>query len=167
MKEKIKIVLEEGVEAPLYETVGIVGLDLRWNKLLKLYNGSKDLPIHILNHSLAKGYMMLRGQERALLGTGIFMELPEGTEFQIRPRSGITLKRGLLVSIGTIDHDYRGEIGIIIINTTNYLNKIELGEKIAQGVFNQIVEAEWEIVSKEELSETERGESGFGHTGTK
>lgn len=163
----VKFLLEEGVELPQYATEGSVGFDLRWNKLLALYNGTRELPITVLSRSISNGYLMLRGFERALLGTGIRVDLPIGYEMQIRPRSGVSLKRGLLVNFGTIDHDYRGEIGIIVTNNTNFLNRIELNERLAQGVINRVFKEEFifEVVSS--LSETDRGEGGFGHTGNK
>ena len=102
---------------------------------------------------------------RCLIPTGLFIALPKGYEAQIRPRSGLALKQGLTVlnSPGTIDADYRGEIGIVLVNTSNQPVQIKDGERIAQMVIAKHETIEWEIV--EELPSTERGEGGFGHTG--
>lgn len=111
--------------------------------------------------------IILKPMERCLVPTGLYVAIPEGYEAQIRPRSGLALKKGIgvLNSPGTIDADYRGEIGIILINlsTENFL--IEDGERIAQMVISRFEKAEWTEV--DELSVTERGEGGFGHTGRK
>ena len=116
---------------------------------------------------LPDGCVILKPLERALIKTGLFIELPEGYEAQMRPRSGLALKKGitLLNTPGTIDADYRGEIGIILVNLSNQDFVVEDGERIAQMVIARHEKAEWEQV--EILSETERGEGGFGHTGTK
>jgi len=99
--------------------------------------------------------------------TGLFIELPKGTEAQIRPRSGLALKKGITVlnSPGTIDADYRGEIKVILVNLSNEPFTINDGERIAQLVVNKVETIEWENVT--ELSDTERGAGGFGHTGKK
>jgi dUTP pyrophosphatase len=105
--------------------------------------------------------------ERKLIPTGIFMEIPEGYECQVRPRSGLALKKGITVlnSPGTIDADYRGEVGVILINLSSENVVIEPSERIAQLVFAKVEQANW-IVS-ENLSETVRGAGGFGSTGLK
>lgn len=102
---------------------------------------------------------------RCLIPTGLFIALPKGYEAQIRPRSGLALKHGLTVlnSPGTIDADYRGEIGVVLVNTSNVPVRITDGERIAQIVIAKHETIEWEVV--EELPSTERGEGGFGHTG--
>lgn len=104
---------------------------------------------------------------RMLVPTGIFIELPEGYEAQIRPRSGLALKKGITVlnSPGTIDADYRGEICVILANLSQETVFIEDGERVCQMVVARHAKVEWESV--EALSETERGEGGFGHTGKK
>ena len=109
----------------------------------------------------------LQPLERKLLPTGLYLELPEGYEAQIRPRSGLALKRGLTVlnSPGTIDADYRGEIGIILINLSNEPQTIESGERVCQMVIARHEQPE--VVEAESLSETERGAGGFGHSGVK
>ena len=108
---------------------------------------------------------VLQSLERKLIPTGLFIELPEGYEVQIRPRSGLALNEGLglLNSPGTIDADYRGEIGIIVVNLSRYPITIKDGERICQMVINKIEQAEW--IEVEDLAETERGAGGFGHTG--
>jgi dUTP pyrophosphatase len=100
-----------------------------------------------------------------LIPTGLFIELPEGYEAQIRPRSGLALKKGITVlnTPGTIDADYRGEIGVILINLSKEEFVIENGERICQMVIAAHEKVEWDLV--EELEETERGAGGFGHTG--
>jgi dUTP pyrophosphatase len=109
----------------------------------------------------------LRSLERKLIPTGLFIELPEGYEAQIRPRSGLALNEGLgiLNSPGTIDSDYRGELGVIVVNLSNDPITIEDGERICQMVIHSVEQAEW--IEMEELSESERGKGGFGHTGKK
>ncbi|HMU97199.1 MAG TPA: dUTP diphosphatase [Chitinophagales bacterium] len=145
MKKMIlKIVNESGNPLPEYETVGSAGMDLRANL---------TEPI------------MLKPLQRALIPTGLFIELEQGYEAQIRPRSGLALKKGLTIlnSPGTIDSDYRGEIKIIIINLSNETTVINTGERIAQMVIAKYEQATLKEV--DELGETERGEGGFGHTG--
>ena len=99
--------------------------------------------------------------------TGLFLEIPVGFECQVRPRSGLAYKNGVSVlnSPGTIDADYRGEVGVILINMSNEIFVVENGERIAQLVFAKVEQAEWQEVSK--LSSTDRGSSGFGSTGVK
>ncbi|HOI15479.1 MAG TPA: dUTP diphosphatase [Geobacteraceae bacterium] len=129
---------------PSYMTCNSAGMDLY-----------ADVPEDIL----------LRPGERCLVPTGIALELPEGCEAQIRPRSGLALRHGvtLVNSPGTIDPDYRGEIGIIVINHGSEPFRIRSGERIAQMVFALFERAE--LVEVHELGETRRGEGGFGHTG--
>ena len=109
--------------------------------------------------------IVLKPLQRCLVPTGIFMALPEGYEAQVRPRSGLALKKGITVlnSPGTIDADYRGEIGVILVNLSAEDFVVEDGERIAQMVIARYEQVEWESV--EVLSETERGSGGFGHTG--
>lgn len=111
--------------------------------------------------------IVLQPLERRLLPTGLYIELPVGYEAQIRPRSGLALKRGLTVlnTPGTIDADYRGEIGVILINLSSAPQVIEPGERICQMVIARYEQADIEVV--ETLSETERGAGGFGHSGQK
>lgn len=109
----------------------------------------------------------LKPLERHLFPTGLRISLPEGYEAQVRPRSGLALKHGITVlnTPGTIDADYRGEIGVVLVNVSNEPFTIEPGERIAQMVITKHEQADFVIV--EELDETERGEGGYGHTGTK
>lgn len=143
---KVQIINKSKHPLPTYATLLSAGMDLRANI---------ETPIH-----LAPG-------ERILVPTGIFMALPEGYEAQIRPRSGLAAKYGisLLNSPGTIDADYRGEIKAILVNHSTEPFTIEDGERIAQMVIARYERIEWEEV--ENLSETDRGTGGFGHTGVK
>ncbi|MBQ5572041.1 MAG: dUTP diphosphatase [Bacteroidales bacterium] len=143
---KIKIVNKSTNALPQYATSQSAGIDLRAN--------------------LAEP-VVLTPMERKLIPTGLFIELPEGYEAQIRPRSGLALKHGITVlnTPGTIDADYRGEIGVILINLSTEDFKIEHGERICQMVIARHEQAEW--IQVEELNETERGAGGFGHTGKK
>jgi len=111
--------------------------------------------------------VMLKPLERKLIPTGLFVEIPAGFEAQIRPRSGLALKKGITVlnSPGTIDADYRGEVGIILINLSSENFVIENGERICQMIIAAHETVKWNLVEK--LVETERGEGGFGHTGKK
>lgn len=143
---KIKIVNLSKHELPQYATLLSAGVDLRANI---------DKPV------------LLKPLERKLIPTGLFIELPAGYEAQIRPRSGLAIKKGITVlnSPGTIDADYRGEICVIMINLSSEDFLIEDGERICQMVIASHVQAEWQLA--EELNETERGAGGFGHTGKK
>jgi len=143
-KIQVKVVLEEGVQLPKYESAGAAGLDVRAN----------------ISESITLGSL-----ERALIPTGIRMAIPEGYEVQVRPRSGLALKHGitLLNTPGTIDSDYRGELKIIVANMGKEPYVIEAQERIGQLVLNKVEQMEFEIVSS--LDETVRGEGGFGHTG--
>ncbi len=143
---KIKIINRSKHPLPEYKTKASAGVDIRAN---------------------LDQVVTLRPLERTLIPTGLFIELPIGYEAQIRPRSGLALNEGLgiLNSPGTLDADYRGEIGVIVVNLSNNLITIEDGERICQMVINKIEQAEW--VEVEELSESERGAGGFGHTGKK
>ncbi|MEZ5196429.1 MAG: dUTP diphosphatase [Bacteroidales bacterium] len=141
---KVKIVNTSGHPLPSYETPASAGMDLRANL---------DEPI------------LLKPLERALIPTGLFIELPAGYEAQIRPRSGLAIKKGitLLNTPGTIDADYRGEIKIILANISNEEFVVNNGERIAQMVIASHVQAEW--IEVDELMATERGAGGFGSTG--
>ena len=143
---KIKIVNKSKHPLPEYATPGSAGMDLRANI---------DAPI-----TLAPG-------ERKLISTGIYIALPVGYEAQIRPRSGLALKYGIGLAnmLGTVDADFRGEIGVILINLGQEDFVVNDGERIAQMVIAKHETAEWDVV--DELDETERGEGGYGHTGVK
>lgn len=142
---KIRIINNSGNPLPEYSTEWSSGLDLRANL---------EEPV------------TLKPLERTLIPTGLYIELPEGYEAQIRPRSGLTLKKGITVlnTPGTIDADYRGEIGIIVINLSNDPVEITHGERICQMVVSQVEKIELEETEK--INETPRAAGGFGHTGT-
>jgi dUTP pyrophosphatase len=155
-----------GVELPYYATKGAAGFDLHADSFIRLYKGLQEISLDDnLQHSIQKGYMVLRPFERVLIGTGLFMDIPEGYQLEIRDRSGLALKKGLKVfnSPGTVDSDYRGEIGIILCNMTQSLSKVSIGERIAQGVLTQYEVASFLIVDK--LDDTDRSFNGFGSTG--
>jgi len=142
----VKIVNHSKHELPAYSTELSAGMDIRANL---------DAPV------------VMKHLERKLIPTGLFIELPKGFEAQIRPRSGLALKRGISVlnTPGTIDADYRGEVGIILIDLSGEDVQIEDGERICQMIINKHETIEWEQV--EVLNDTVRGVGGFGHTGRK
>ena len=131
---------------PAYETIGAAGMDIRAN---------------------IEAAMTVKPLERVLVPTGLFIELPLGYEAQVRPRSGLAVKKGITVlnSPGTIDSDYRGEIKVILINLSGQEQIIEPAERVAQIVIAKHEQASWEEV--QELESSERGAGGFGHTGHK
>ncbi|MCP4801798.1 dUTP diphosphatase [Flavobacteriaceae bacterium] len=141
----IKIINKSNHELPSYETIASAGLDLRAN----------------ISETIE-----LKPLERCIVGTGLFIELPVGVEAQVRSRSGLAVKNGVCVlnSPGTIDADYRGEIGVVLVNLSKEDFSIINGERIAQLVISRHERAVWQEVEK--LSVTERGEGGFGSTGT-
>lgn len=143
---KVRIINNSTNPLPAYATAGSSGMDLRAN----------------LTESLT-----LAPLERAMVPTGIFLEIPEGYEAQVRPRSGLAIKQGLtcLNSPGTIDADYRGELKVILINLSAQPQVIEHGDRIAQMVFQKVALVELELTTT--ISETERNVGGFGHTGVK
>lgn len=141
---KVKVVNKSVYTLPEYATIGSAGLDLRAN---------------------IETIKTLKPLERAIIPTGLFIELPIGYEAQIRPRSGTAYKKGISIpnAPGTIDSDYRGEIGVIVVNLNAETVDIEPGERIAQMVIAKYEQIEWEEVQT--LSETDRGAGGFGSTG--
>lgn len=146
----IKICNKSNNALPAYSTSLSAGMDIRAN--------------------LPDGPIKLFPFERVLIPTGLFIEVPEGFEAQIRPRSGLALKKGVTVlnSPGTIDADYRGEVGVILINFSNEVFEISHGERIAQMVIAKHERVEFvKVESVDELSSTERGTGSYGHTGTK
>ena len=142
----IKIINTSAHDLPSYQTALSAGMDLRANNPEPIQLG----PL-----------------ERAIIPTGIFIELPSGYEAQIRPRSGLAAKKGvsLVNSPGTIDADYRGEIGVILVNLSNDPITVERGERIAQMVIAKHEQARW--IEVDQLGESERGEKGFGSTGVR
>ena len=142
---KLRIVNQSNNPLPAYETKNSAGMDLR--------------------AYLPEGPITLEPMQRSLLPTGLYMEIPEGYEGQVRPRSGLAIKHGITVlnSPGTIDADYRGEIKVILINLSDEPFEIKNGERIAQMVFARCEQVEWQEVA--EISDTERGAGGFGSSG--
>ncbi|MFN7098842.1 MAG: dUTP diphosphatase [Flavobacterium sp.] len=142
----INIINKSQHDLPSYETIASAGMDLRAN---------------------ITDAITLKPLERTIVKTGLFIELPIGYEAQVRPRSGLAAKNGVTVlnAPGTVDADYRGEIGVILVNLSNEDFTIQNGERIAQLVIAKHERAEWTQV--QELSETSRGEGGFGSTGVK
>ncbi len=143
---QLPVINESPYELPAYATVSSAGLDLK----------------AVLDQAIT-----LRPLERKIIGTGLKIALPEGYEAQVRPRSGLAAKHGLTVlnAPGTIDADYRGEIGVILVNLSNEAVDINPGERIAQLVIAQYTKVDWQVV--ESLDSTDRGEGGFGSTGKK
>ena len=143
---KVKIINKSNNPIPEYATSQSAGMDLR---------------------AFIKEPITIEPFNRKLISTGLYIELPEGYEAQVRPRSGLAIKYGITVlnSPGTIDSDYRGEIGVILINHSNTSFTVYPGDRIAQLVFNKVEQAE--LIEVEELDKTERNEGGFGHTGIK
>lgn len=145
-KVTVKIINKSNNPLPQYSTPYSAGMDLR---------------------AYLEEAVTLQPLERKLIPTGLFIELPEGYECQIRPRSGLALKHGITVlnSPGTVDADYRGEIGVILVNLSNEPFTVNPGERICQTVVARHSTVEWECV--EQLAESERSSGGFGHTGVK
>ena len=143
-KIQVKIVNKSSNPLPGYETAGAAGMDIR---------AELNTPLQ------------LKPLQRALVPTGLFIELPAGYEAQVRPRSGLAIKQGItcLNSPGTIDADYRGEVKVILINLSDETQTINQGDRIAQMVIAAVEQAEWAQVGV--LTETQRGTGGFGHTG--
>jgi dUTP pyrophosphatase len=140
----IRIINKSNNSLPAYETLHAAGMDLRANI---------EAPVS------------LKPLERKLVPTGLFIELPEGFEAQIRPRSGLAYKHGISIvnSPGTIDADYRGEIGVLLVNLSDQVFELNPGDRIAQMVVARHEKVEWQQV--ESLTETSRGAGGYGHTG--
>jgi dUTP pyrophosphatase len=148
MEVLVKVYNKSNNSLPVYETDGSAGMDVR--------------------AFLPENPVYLKPGERTLIDTGLYVEIPKGYEIQVRPRSGLALKKGITVlnTPGTIDSDYRNSIGIILINQGNEIFPILNGDRIAQLVLNEVPQIKWEQVSnKEDLSNTTRGLNGFGSTG--
>lgn len=137
---------DQDVPLPSYETTGAAGMDLRAN-------------------FVDRGEMVVAVGERALIPTGLSLEIPQGFEAQVRPRSGLALKHGITLvnAPGTIDSDYRGPLGVILINHGNEDFTVGHGDRIAQIVFAPVMQVGWDV--EHSLSDTDRGEGGFGSTG--
>lgn len=142
----VKVVNKGGNALPQYATLASAGMDVR---------ASLESPV------------VLKPLQRAMIPTGLYLEIPVGYEVQVRPRSGLAAKKGITVlnTPGTIDADYRGEVNVILVNLSDEPFTVEPGERIAQLVLSRHEKIDWEEVS--ELGATERGEGGFGSTGTK
>jgi dUTP pyrophosphatase len=142
----VRIVNKSGMPLPKYETNGSAGMDLRAN---------------------LEDDITLKPLERVLVPTGLFIELPDGYEAQVRPRSGMSIKHGitLINCVGTIDSDYRGEIKVPVVNLSNETYVVKHGERVAQMIIAKYEKAEW--ISVESIEDTDRGAGGFGSTGKK
>lgn len=151
---EIKIMTKEGAEVPSYAHDGDSGFDL---KAIGFKYPDSDLEV--------KEDIIVEPHQTILAKTGLYMAVPKGYELQVRPRSGNSLKKGYIVanSPGTIDSNYRGEIGVIITNNSNYNIKISIGDKVAQGVLCEVPIATFNVV--EDLDDTTRGTGGYGSTG--
>lgn len=143
-KVKVRIINQSANSLPEYATEGSAGMDIRAN---------------------LQSPVTLNPLERQLIPTGLFIELPENYEAQVRPRSGLAIKHGLtcLNSPGTVDSDYRGELKVILINLSNEPHTIQHGDRIAQMVVGKVEKVKWKEAKK--ISATRRGDGGFGHTG--
>ena len=142
---KVKLINKSNNPNPYYETNGSAGVDLR---------------------AFTEEDIVIKPMERKLIHTGLYMQIPEGYEGSVRPRSGLALKKGITVlnTPGVVDEDYRGEVCVILINLSNEDFVVKNGERIAQMLFKKVERAAFAEVK--ELDETERGDGGFGHTGT-
>lgn len=161
MELKVKL-KHRNVKLPVYGSTNSAGIDLIADSFISKYDSNEE---ERKLDSLNLDCLHLYPNERVLIGTGLYMEIPVGYELQIRSRSGNAFKKGLIVlnQPGTIDSDYRGEIGVIIINKSNNKQTVYVGDKIAQAVLAKHERADFTIVDY--LEETERGDGGFGHTG--
>ena len=170
MKKKVVKIYNKGKnDLPQYKTDLSAGLDIKAD--LSRVHSYSDIPSNIkvtYNDALEKVISVLP-HGRVLIPTGLHVAIPDGYELQIRPRSGIALNNGVTLAnaIATIDSDYRGELGLIILNTDpNEVFEIRHGDRLAQGVLKEVEQIIWEEVSSiDELGSTDRGEGGFGHTG--
>lgn len=159
---KVFFIPKEGAEMPQKSTSGAAGYDFKVHSFKKIHKeNNEEFSIDDPNIQLIN----LHPGERALISTGIRMKIPKGYELQIRSRSGLTLKQGLIVlnAPGTIDSDYLGDIGVILYNAGKMSQKVFIGDRICQGVFAKVEEPEFEETLT--LSKTKRGNNGFGSTG--
>lgn len=160
---QIKIVNKSTNELPKYETISSAGCDLRAHlseiKEKCLFNSEV---VYNLDNTIA--YIQIHPGGRALIPTGLHIALPHDYEGMVRPRSGLALKHGITVlnTPGCVDSDYRGDIGVVLINHGTESFKVEQGDRIAQFIISKVEHVEWDLVDT--LDETERGEGGFGHT---
>jgi len=143
---KVNIKTDEGTFVPLYETSLFSGFDLMAKSFKKLFKGDREVFLtKKLQQSMSEGYITLRGFERVLIGTGLYIEIPESYELQIRDKKSNSLKKGLMVagSPMTIDANYKGELSVALVNNSPFLCKIRLGEVVAQGVAGRIQHISW------------------------
>jgi dUTP pyrophosphatase len=159
---QVAIVNKSINELPSYSTPGAAGMDLRAN----FTNGNlKDDFLFFAEWDEVGEYLIIFSGGRALVPTDLFVQVPDGYELQIRPRSGLALKEGITVlnTPGTIDSDYTGNVGVILINFNEEPFIVKTGDRIAQCILNKVENIEWKLV--DELNKTTRGAGGFGHTG--
>ena len=171
---KVKVLNISQNELPKYETAGAAGLDVRadFSRVqtpsdIKIFGSGQLLYVNEVNKVTM---LALEPGSRALIPTGLHVAIPEGYEIQVRPRSGLALKEGisLVNCVGTIDSDFRGEIGLIMINSGLKTVYIEDKERIGQLILNKVEKIDWdEVFTKESLGNTDRGEGGFNSTGKK
>lgn len=161
----VEILIEKGVKLPKYESELAAGMDVRvfaknWQEIIQVNTDSRGV------HGDAKGFF-IPPHARVIVPTGIKVAIEPGYEMQVRSRSGLALKKGLIIvqGVGTVDADYRGKVGICLSNISQTEIYVEFDERIAQIVFNKVETAEWKVVKK--LSSTERGAGGFGSSGSK
>lgn len=166
----VKVSLEEGVYLPKKETKFSSGADIIANSVKKIYIGIKEVDgdrlEKIQQDFQERGFIKMRAHERVLFGTGVnVLDMSPLTEIQVRNRSGVSLKKGLIVanSPGTVDADYRGEIGVILLNTNPFLTRVDRGDRIAQAVVCDVSDDTIQLGTIS--TETERGSGGFGSTG--
>ena len=160
MRVKVKRIGNHSLPLPKYETEGAAGFDLRARVG---FNEMRAQSLGCWEGGNAPSGVVLQEGDIAVIGCGFAFEAPAGFELQVRPRSGLS-KRGAIVTLGTVDSDYRGEVAVIVTNTSTEPLRISTGDRIAQGVIAPVVRAE--LVEAEELSETARGGNGFGSTGS-
>lgn len=171
---KVSIVNKSQFDLPSYATAGSAGMDLRADLtrkpeikgMVSFINSDRTQLDENNNPKSGVAKIILFPQSSAIIKTGIFIQLPDGYEARIQPRSGLSFKKGLSImnSPGCIDSDFTGDIGIIVANLTDKVIEIEHGERVAQMVVSKYEKVSWETV--EELNKTERGTGGFGHSGS-
>ena len=171
---EVKVFNDSQNKLPKYETVDSAGLDVRADLShiesisdIKIFGPGQIIPVNSAN---AVKMIALEPGSRALIPTGLYVAIPSGYEIQVRPRSGLALKEGITVlnTPGTVDADYRDNVGVIVINHGIKTIYIEDGERIGQFILNKVEHIDWkEVFSKKDLGSTERGVGGFGSTGKK
>jgi dUTP pyrophosphatase len=170
-KVEVKVFNKGYQTLPQYESLNSAGFDFKADFSTKNFDSDFLGNKKFLFNNDTKELRLLANGGRVLIPTGLHIALPEGYELQVRPRSGLSLKHGISIvnSPGTIDQDFLGEIGVILINTDPEIDFIiKNGERIAQGVIKKCEQLEWNIVDTlDDLGDTVRGQGGFGHTGTK